>query len=162
AIIALLSEPELWATGGLTSCGRRLLPAGCTFRHSSSDRGAARMLIRASDNLLGSKLSCRPGGRWRLKGGPGTFGLLLHRYRPAAGFSQEEFAERAGLSITTRPSGFRAGRNPYPERNRSGARNACDSCWQPPNCCEASSGGCWTGRPHYKDWWPASALRSRP
>jgi transcriptional regulator with XRE-family HTH domain len=30
--------------------------------------------------------------------GPGPFGLLLRQYRAAAGLSQEELAERAGLS----------------------------------------------------------------
>jgi transcriptional regulator with XRE-family HTH domain len=30
--------------------------------------------------------------------GPGTFGLLVQQYRAAAGLSQEELAERAGLS----------------------------------------------------------------
>lgn len=33
-----------------------------------------------------------------MKDGPGLFGVLLNRYRAAAGLSQEELAEAAGLS----------------------------------------------------------------
>src|ERR1051326_1377364 len=33
-----------------------------------------------------------------MKHGPGLFGMLLSQYRAAAGLSQEELAERAGLS----------------------------------------------------------------
>jgi len=46
---------------------------------------------------------------------PGSFGTLLQRYRAAAGLSQEELAERAGLSRRGKADLERgARRSPHP------------------------------------------------
>jgi len=55
--------------------------------------------------------------------GPGPFGVLLLRYRMAAGLSQEDLAERAGLSrrgISDLERGAR--RAPHPATARAASR----------------------------------------
>jgi DNA-binding XRE family transcriptional regulator len=59
-----------------------------------------------------------------------NFGVLLRRYRLVAGFTQEELAERAGLSVRATTDLERSvRRTPYPDtvRRMSGALNLEDT-----------------------------------